>query len=115
MRWQKIQSQKGNLIQICSIFESNHILALQVQNHERSFSHSNFRYKEYLGFTPHTAFLCQRAALSKEVLEYLAGFDILVHETYGQSETSGLLCANIPKRYCKLGTSGKVKILFEMI
>ena len=76
---------------------------------------TNFRYKEYLGFTPHTAFLCQRAALSKEVLEYLAGFDILVHETYGQSETSGLLCANIPKRYCKLGTSGKVAIMIQMI
>merc|ERR1712226_395623 len=65
------------------------------------------RYKEYLGFKPQTAFLCQGATLSKEVLEYLAGFDILVHETYGQSETSGLLCANIPKRYCKLGTTGK--------
>ena len=75
----------------------------------------NFRYKEYLGFTPQTAFLCQSAALSKEVLEYLAGFDILVHETYGKSETSGLLCANIPKRYCKLGTTGKVRDIVHPI
>ena len=74
-----------------------------------------FRYKEYLGFKPQTAFLCRGATLSKEVLEYLAGFDILVHETYGQSETLGLLCANIPKRYCKLGTTGKVCFLVSFI
>jgi hypothetical protein len=31
----------------------------------------------------------------------------LVHEMFGQSENCGLLSANIPKRYIKLGTTGK--------
>ena len=74
-----------------------------------------YRYKECLGFKPQTAFICQGATLSKEVLEYLAGFDILVHEAYGQSETSGLLCANIPKRYCKPGTTGKVCVVADTL
>ena len=30
-----------------------------------------------------------------------------VHEMFGQSENCGLLSANIPKRYIKLGTTGK--------
>ena len=30
-----------------------------------------------------------------------------VHEMFGQSENCGLLSANIPKRYIKLGTCGK--------
>ena len=47
------------------------------------------------------------------MLEYFAGFDIIVHEAYGQSETSGLLCANIPKRYCKPGTTGKVCVVAD--
>jgi acyl-coenzyme A synthetase/AMP-(fatty) acid ligase len=41
------------------------------------------------------------------VFKYLAGFDIVVHEMLGQSENCGLLTANIPKRYLKLGTTGK--------
>ena len=32
---------------------------------------------------------------------------LLVHEMFGQSENCGLLSANIPKRYIKLGTCGK--------
>ena len=32
---------------------------------------------------------------------------LLVHEMFGQSENCGLLSANIPKRYIKLGTTGK--------
>ena len=34
-----------------------------------------------------------------QVFKYLAGFDIVVHEMFGQSENCGLLTANIPKRY----------------
>ena len=32
---------------------------------------------------------------------------LLVHEMFGQSENCGLLSANIPKRYIKLGSTGK--------
>lgn len=65
------------------------------------------KYKENLGFTARTVFLCRGAPLAPEVLKYLAGFDILVHEMFGQSENCGLSTANIPKRYIKLGSSGK--------
>ena len=85
----------------------------QITNAIQIFPNYVYRYKECLGFKPQTAFICQGATLSKEVLEYLAGFDILVHEAYGQSETSGLLCANIPKRYCKPGTTGKVCVVAD--
>ena len=65
------------------------------------------KYKEQLGFSDKTVFLCRGSPLAPEVLKYLAGFDILVHEMFGQSENCGLLSANIPKRYIKLGTTGK--------
>lgn len=65
------------------------------------------KYKELLGFGPGTTFLSRGGPLSIEVHKYLASFDILVHETYGQSETCGVISANVPKRYNKLGTSGK--------
>ena len=57
------------------------------------------KYKEQLGFSDRTVFLCRGSPLAPEVLKYLAGFDILVHEMFGQSENCGLLSANIPKRY----------------
>jgi len=65
------------------------------------------KYKEQLGFGDKTVFLCRGSPLAPEVLKYLAGFDILVHEMFGQSENCGLLSANIPKRYIKLGSTGK--------
>ena len=65
------------------------------------------KYKEQLGFSDRTVFLCRGSPLAPEVLKYLAGFDILVHEMFGQSENCGLLSANIPKRYIKLETTGK--------
>ena len=75
------------------------------------------KYKELLGFHTNTTFFSRGAPICEEVLQYLAGFDILVHETYGQTENCGILTANIPKRYCKLGTAGKalpgVKIKVE--
>ena len=57
------------------------------------------KYKEQLGFSDRTVFLCRGSPLAPDVLKYLAGFDILVHEMFGQSENCGLLSANIPKRY----------------
>lgn len=65
------------------------------------------KYKELIGFAPRTVFLCRGSPLAREVLKYLAGFDIVVHETFGQTENCGLLSANIPKRYIKLGSTGK--------
>ncbi len=65
------------------------------------------KYKEQLGFKDKTVFLCRGSPLAPEVLKYLAGFDILVHEMFGQTENCGLLSANIPKRYIKLGSTGK--------
>ncbi len=41
------------------------------------------------------------------MLKFLAGFDMVVHESVGRPESCGLLTANIPKRYCKVGTAGK--------
>ena len=66
------------------------------------------KYKEFLGFTAKTTFLARgRESVCTEVLAYLSGFDILVHQTYGQVETCGIVTANIPKRYCKMATAGK--------
>ena len=67
------------------------------------------KYKEFLGFTSKTTFLSKgREAICPEVLQYLSGFDILVHQTYGQIEAcTGIVSANVPKRFCKMGTSGK--------
>ena len=65
------------------------------------------KYKEVMGFTPRTVFLSRGDPIAKEVLKFLSGFDILIHEGFGQPENAGLLTANIPKRYCKVGTSGK--------
>jgi hypothetical protein len=36
--------------------------------------------------------------MAAAVLKSLAGYDILVHETFGQAENCGLIAANIPKR-----------------
>ena len=48
------------------------------------------KYKEQLGFSSRTVFLCRGSPLAQDVLKYLAGFDILVHEMFGQSENCGL-------------------------
>lgn len=65
------------------------------------------KHKEALGFQARTVFLSIGEPMCKEILTFLAGYDIVIHEMYGYPETCGLLSANIPKRYCKLGTSGK--------
>ncbi|QQP51260.1 Uncharacterized protein FKW44_012571, partial [Caligus rogercresseyi] len=56
------------------------------------------KYKEMLGFTSRTVFLSHGAPMAREVLRFLSGYDILVHETFSQTENCGLLTANIPKR-----------------
>ena len=50
--------------------------------------------------------LC-RAGLHSTVHHYLSSCGLTVHTTFGLPETSGLLTANIPNRFCKLGTAGK--------
>ena len=52
-------------------------------------------------------FICRGGGLQDRLLRYLAGFDIVVHIAYGQSETTSFLAANIPKRFCKFPTAGK--------
>ncbi|CAB4060694.1 ACSBG [Lepeophtheirus salmonis] len=65
------------------------------------------KYKEMLGFTSRTVFFSRGAPMAREVLRFLSGYDIVVHETFGQTENCGLLTANIPKRYCKIGSTGR--------
>ena len=45
--------------------------------------------------------------LQSSVHHYLSTCGLTVHTTFGLPQTSGLLTANIPKRFCKLGTVGK--------
>ena len=65
------------------------------------------KYKEALGVGPKTIFVCRGGALPDRVLQFLSGFDIVVHPAYGQSECCSLLTANVPKRFCKFSSVGK--------
>merc|ERR1719189_2054555 len=65
------------------------------------------KYKEALGLNPKTIFICRGGALPDRVLQFLSGFDIVVHPAYGQSECCSLLTANAPKRFCKFSSVGK--------
>ena len=65
------------------------------------------KYKEALGISPKTIFICRGGSLSDRVLQFLSGFDIVVHPAYGQSECCSLLTANVPKRFCKFSSVGK--------
>jgi len=65
------------------------------------------KYKEALGVGPKTIFICRGGALPDRVLQFLSGFDIVVHPAYGQSECCSLLTANVPKRFCKFSSVGK--------
>lgn len=62
--------------------------------------------RDYVGLHGKTVLLC-REGLHTTVHHYLSSCGITVHTTFGPLETSGLLAANIPKRFCKLGTAGK--------
>jgi len=65
------------------------------------------KYKGLLGISQKTVFICRGSSLSHEIQLFLSGFDIIVHTSYGQSETCGFHTANVPKRYCKFSTEGK--------
>lgn len=65
------------------------------------------KYKESLGLGPKTIFLCRGGSLTEGILQFLSGFDIVIHSMYGQSECCSLLAANIPKRFCKFSSVGK--------
>lgn len=65
------------------------------------------KYKESLGLGSKTIFLCRGGSLPEEILQFLSGFDIIVHSVYGQSECCSLLTANIPRRFCKFSSVGK--------
>ena len=64
--------------------------------------------RDYLGLPGKTVLLCREGhSLQSSVHHYLSTCGLTVHTTFGLPETSGLLTANIPKRFCKLGTAGK--------
>ena len=64
--------------------------------------------RDYVGLPGKTVLLCREGEqLQSSVHHYLATCGLSVHTTFGLEETSGLLAANIPKRFCKLGTAGK--------
>lgn len=65
------------------------------------------KFKENLGFSGKTTFFCRGQALPQKLSDFLAGFDILVHSAYGQTECSSVLTANVPGRFCKFSTAGK--------
>ena len=61
-----------------------------------------------VGLGTRTVALCGDGAnLPPTVLHCLASCGVTVHAAFGTPETCGLLTANIPKRFCKLGTVGK--------
>ena len=45
------------------------------------------KYKESMGFTSRTVFLSRGDPMSEEVLRFLAGYDMLVHESFGQGRS----------------------------
>ena len=64
--------------------------------------------RDYLGLPGKTVLLCREGErLQPSVHHYLSTCGLTVHTTFGLQQTSGLLTANIPKRFCKLGTAGK--------
>ena len=61
-----------------------------------------------VGLGSRTVALCRDGGrLPPSVLHCLASCGVTVHATFGTPETCGLVTANIPKRFCKLGTVGK--------
>ena len=50
------------------------------------------RYKESMGFTARTVFLSRGDPMSEEILRFLAGYDMLVHESFGQVRKDAKLC-----------------------
>ena len=57
--------------------------------------------QESLGFSSKTTFFCRGQSLPLKLLDFLSGFDILVHSAYGQTESCSVLTANVPGRYAQ--------------
>ncbi|HHC09230.1 MAG TPA: long-chain fatty acid--CoA ligase [Actinobacteria bacterium] len=64
------------------------------------------RLKARLGFDRLRLAITSAAPISPEVLEFLAEFDVVVHEVYGQSESTGPTTANVPGA-TRFGTVGR--------
>ena len=58
--------------------------------------------QENLGFSSKTTFFCRGQLLPQKLLDFLSGFDIVVHSAYGQTESSSVLTANVPGRWVLL-------------
>ena len=59
--------------------------------------------REALGFDRCRLFISAAAPIGQETLKYFLGFDIVIHEGYGMSETTGphcLMVGDIPKLGC---------------
>jgi len=63
--------------------------------------------KEALGLGRARVCISGAAPIAREVLEFFAGFDVIVHEVYGQSEGCGPTAFNVPGR-TRYGTVGPV-------
>ena len=62
--------------------------------------------KAKLGFSRLRLAISSAAPVAKEVLEFMAGVDVIVHEVYGQSESTGPTTANVPGA-TRFGTVGR--------
>ena len=63
------------------------------------------KFKKALGFDRTHLCVSGAAPISVEILEFFAGFDLAIRETYGQSEDTGPSTLNIPGR-TRFGTVG---------
>ena len=66
------------------------------------------QYRTSVGLQSKTVLLCRDGHhLHPLVHHYLANCGITVYSSFGSAELCGFVLANIPKRFCKLGTVGK--------
>ncbi len=63
--------------------------------------------KEAVGLGKARMCISGAAPIAQEVLEFFAGFDVIVHEVYGQSEGCGPTAFNVPGR-TRYGTVGPI-------
>ena len=57
------------------------------------------RYKESMGFTARTVFLSRGDPMSEEILRFLAGYDMLVHESFGQVRKDTIIFVRASKTF----------------
>ncbi len=63
--------------------------------------------KPALGLSRARICISGAAPVAKEVIGFLSGLDVVVHEVYGQSEGSGPTTFNLPETGTRLGSVGK--------